>query len=120
MSEAWTVSECSGLLTLLLSAGEAAENDTRLAQAIAKHVASCPTCTQAEEALARLVAGYRRAETSSLPDGVELRLLDRLCPLSAPRASEAGPGPTASVRHPPTSRWSTSGTRKGESIDGTR
>jgi hypothetical protein len=89
MSEFWTASECAGLLALLLSAGEAAENDTQVARAVAKHVATCPICTQAEEALTRLVASYRRVETSSLPDGVEHRLLNRLCPSSTPKASQA-------------------------------
>jgi hypothetical protein len=82
MSGTWTTSECSGLLAVLVVA-EAAENDTRVAQAVAEHVASCPTCAQAEASLERLVAGYRRVENSSLPDGVEPRLLDQICPPSA-------------------------------------
>ena len=82
MSGIGTTSECSGLLALLAVA-KAAENDTRVAQAVAEHVASCPACARAEAALARLVAGYRRVENSSLPDGVEPRLLDQICPPSA-------------------------------------
>jgi RNA polymerase sigma-70 factor, ECF subfamily len=36
------------------------------------------------------VRGYRHAESSSLPSEVELRLLDKLCPPSAPRSIPEG------------------------------
>jgi hypothetical protein len=82
-------SECSGLLALL-APGETDTVDARLASAIARHLASCPTCAQAEAVLASLVASYRRAEISSLPSEVELRLLDQLCSPSAPGPTPKG------------------------------
>lgn len=89
MSGTRTPRECPSLLALF-EAGEAAEDDALVAEAIAAHVASCPTCARAEAALASLVTGYRRAESSSLPDEVELRLLDQLCPLTTPRSMPEG------------------------------
>jgi anti-sigma factor RsiW len=89
MSGSWTTSECSGLLALL-APDETDIADARVASAIAQHLASCPTCAQAEATLTSLVAGYRRVEAPSLPSEVELRLLDQLCSPSAPRPTSKG------------------------------
>jgi hypothetical protein len=89
MSGSWITSECSGLLALL-APGETDTADARVASAIARHLASCATCAQAEAVLARLVASYRRAEISSLPSEVELRLFDQLCSPSAPGPTPKG------------------------------
>ena len=89
MSGSWTTSECADLLALL-ARDETDTADSRVASAIAQHLASCPTCAQAEATLTSLVAGYRRTAAPSLPTEVELRLLDQLCSPSAPGPTPKG------------------------------
>ena len=89
MSGAQHTSECSELLALF-AASEAAEDDARVAQEITVHIATCPTCAQAEADLARLVNRYRRAEFASLSASTEHRLLDQLCSPSSSGSSTEG------------------------------
>lgn len=89
MRGSWTTSECAGLLALL-APGETDTADAGMASAIARHVASCLTCAQAEATLTSFVASYRRVEAPSLPSEVELRLLDQLCSPSAPKLTTKG------------------------------
>jgi hypothetical protein len=46
---------------------------------IAEHLDACPICAAEEGRLGELIATYSRTVTS-LPPGLEARLLDRLCP----------------------------------------
>ena len=47
-------------------------------QAIATHIATCLTCTAAEQALTMLIAAYRQVDVP-LADDVEQRLLVEVC-----------------------------------------
>ena len=87
MSGTRNTNECSNLLALFATS-EAAEDDAWVAQAITAHVASCPTCAQAEADLAKLVNHYRRSESSSLPNVTEHRLLEQLCSPSSPASAD--------------------------------
>jgi hypothetical protein len=46
---------------------------------IVAHVAGCPDCAAAEQALAAVVAGYRAAVLPPLASSFERRLLAQLC-----------------------------------------
>jgi hypothetical protein len=75
MTTAPYVTRCAQLRALL-AAGEDGE---RVAQAVADHVASCPTCAADDRSLSDLLRCYCRSEPSALAGDLEARLLDRLC-----------------------------------------
>lgn len=78
-------------LAQLLSVGADNGDSDFTAQAIAKHMATCPACALDEQALDTLLARYRQAEQSPLSADLEQRLLDYLCGVHAEESPDAEP-----------------------------
>ena len=74
------VVECPELLALLNDG----DDDEARAGAVARHIAACPICVEAEAALAVLVAAYRRRDPAPLAPDRERRLFDFLVTLPRP------------------------------------
>jgi hypothetical protein len=68
---------CRRLLASLDALGD--DDVDEVERVIAEHLDTCPICTAEEGRLGELIATYSRTMTS-LPPGLEARLLDRLCP----------------------------------------
>jgi hypothetical protein len=89
MIDAAMTGECRDLRALLEE--RATDEDEGLAAILAAHIASCVTCSTAEAVLTGAIADYCSGGEPSLPDGLERRLLDQVCPPTCGHSESKAP-----------------------------